>query len=376
MKTTRARLQAVLEALPRGAIIQGGDDHVVAVNQKFVDMFGLAGRVDVRPGAALAPVVDAVVATFEQAPSWIVQTTSEIAGRKMHRATEIPLTDGRVIRRDVEPLYGPDGEVLGSLWTAEDITEHKRREADLRRDNETLAELARQRNTFLATASHNLRTPLTSILSFCEILSDPVSGPLSDDQRGYLDAIRRNAVRMEGVLTTLMAATRARAVQLSLEFGEVDVARMVRNAVLDQMGTTSAAGVFVSIELHPGPALRGDEHRLEHVLANLVENAAKYTPAGGRIDVRATCDGHEWRVDVADTGIGVPAQYHEDIFDDFFRAPNAESGGFPGTGLGLTLTRDVVRRHGGELSVADHPGGGAVFTLVLPVAGPGPEHAP
>ncbi|MGH4028569.1 ATP-binding protein [Actinomycetota bacterium Odt1-20B] len=370
MQRARDRLQAVLEALPRAAIVQGGDDVVVNVNRRFVEMFGLEGRVDYAAGAPLGPVVDAVVETFAERPDWIVDTTHAIAARLIHRAAEIPLTDGRVIRRDVEPLYGPDGSPFGSLWTAEDITEERRREHALHRDNIELEELVRQRSEFLASASHSLRTPLTSVLSFCDLLTDPASGPLTDDQRDFLAAIRRNAERMERVMTTLMNATRMRISELPLEFGTVDVPRMLTHAVLDQESATAEAGVFVVLRCAEGPPLRGDEHRLEHAFANLLDNAAKYTPPGGRVEIDAAVDGPHWRVDVADTGIGVPESFREEIFSGFVRAPNAERGGYPGTGLGLMLSREIVRRHGGDLTVADAPGGGTVFTLTLPVAGP------
>lgn len=372
MDRERDRLQAVLEALPRAAIVQGGDEHVVAVNGRFVEMFGLAGRVAYEPGAPLGPVVEAVCDTFADRPAWAVESIHTIAARRIHRAAEIDLTDGRVIRRDVEPLYDSDGRPFGSLWTAEDITEDKRREHALRRDNEALAELARQRNEFLAAASHNLRTPLTSIISFCDLLADPASGPLDADRLEFLDAIRRNALRMATVITTLLDTTGMREPQLRLEFGEVDIARMLEHAVGDRMATLTEAGLFTVLSCEPGPPLYGDEHRLEHVLANLLENAAKYTPLGGvvAIDAAPQDGGAIWHIAVSDTGIGVPEAYREEIFSGFVRAPNAESGGFPGTGLGLTFSRDIVRRHGGELSVSDAPGGGAVFTLRLPVAGP------
>ncbi|MEV7542528.1 ATP-binding protein [Streptomyces sp. NPDC089915] len=375
MHNVPAQVQAVLEALPRAAIVQGGDERVIAVNRRFTEMFALdAAGVALDPGAPLGPVVDAVRATFAEGPAWTVDTAHAIAARRVHRAAEIRLADGRTIRRDVEPLYDDARNLLGSLWTAEDVTEEKRREHALERDNRTLAELARQRNEFLAHASHSLRTPLASVISFCELLADPVSGPLGPEQRGFLDAVHRNARRMERVIATLMETAVVRAPELSLEFGPVDVPRMLTHAVLDRIADTAAAGVFVVLAPVPGPPLHGDELRLANVLANLLENAAKFTPPGGTVTVTSAVDGGHWTVDVADTGIGVPEEYREEIFSGFFRAPNAENGGFAGTGLGLALSRDIVRRHGGDLTVADAPGreGGAVFTVRLPVAGPAP----
>ncbi|MFJ3876891.1 ATP-binding protein [Streptomyces sp. NPDC090077] len=385
MDRARDRLQAVLEALPRAAIVQDGAGHVVAANHRFVEMFDLDGTdggeageageagdgVDHRPGAPLAPVIDAVVAHLAHRPAWITESTPAILARRLHRVAEIELLDGRVLRRDVEPLYDEDGLPFGSLWTAEDVTDAKRRERALHRDNADLAELARRRNEFLATASHNLRTPLTSVLSFCDLLADPASGPLGAEQRAFLDAIRRNAVRMAGVVTTLLDTTLMRAPKAELEFGAVDVVGMLEHAVHDQLPALAGAGLFTVLDCAPGPPLRGDAHRLEQVLANLLDNAAKFTPRGGTLRVRAAPDGPHWQITVADTGIGVPEEYREEIFTGFVRAPNADRGDHPGTGLGLAFSRDVVRRHGGDLTAAGAPGGGAVFTLRLPLAGPG-----
>ncbi|MFE6691767.1 ATP-binding protein [Streptomyces sp. NPDC057743] len=372
MNHARDRLQAVLEALPRAAIVQSGDAHVVAVNRRFIELFGLDG-VDHSPGAPLWPVVEEVAGRFAVRPDPDGARSTALAARRVHRVAEFPLSDGRIIRRETAPLYDADGRPFGSLWTAEDVTEAKRREHALHRDNASLAELARRRNEFLATASHNLRTPLTSVLSFCDLLADPASGPLGPEQREFLAAIRRNAERMASVITELMETAVLREPRRRLEFGTVDVATMVEHAVLDRMPTLSAAGVFTVLRCRPGPPLHGDAHRLAQVLDNLLENAAKFTPPDGRVEVDAEADDDAWRIAVADTGIGVPEQYREEIFSGFVRAPNAEHGGYPGTGLGLAFSRDVVRRHGGELTVAGDPGQGAVFTVRLPFDRPGPD---
>ncbi|GHF35639.1 hypothetical protein GCM10010218_16230 [Streptomyces mashuensis] len=365
----RDRLQAVLEALPSAALVQSPQDRVLAVNRRFVDMFALDGRADLSPGAPLRPVVPLVRAAFATGAPPHPGPGELPAGRHVHRVAEIPLTDGRVLRREVEPLRHA-GAYLGALWLFADITDRKRREHDLERDNVALTELARQRNAFTAAASHELRTPLTSISSFGELLADPAFGPLTDEQRSFLDAIRRNAARMQRVISDLLLTTRMRAVGPELEFGPVDVPRMLMDALMDHMGEIGRAGLFAVLDCPPaGPPLRGDRHRLQHVLGNLLENAAKFTPAGGRITVRAAPVGVHWDIEVADTGIGIPEQYRTEIFSGFVRAPNA-TGAHPGTGLGLAIVRTVVQLHGGTVTAGGREGEGAVFRVRLPVAGP------
>ncbi|MFI9200376.1 sensor histidine kinase [Streptomyces sp. NPDC053048] len=335
----RDRLQAVLEALPAGALLQSPSDEVLAVNRKFEAMFGTDGR----PG--LSP------------------------GRHVHRVAEIALDDGRVLRREVEPLR-KGNEYLGALWMFTDISDAKRRERDLERDNRALTELARQRNTFTAAASHELRTPLSSISSFGELLADPAFGTLTAEQTSFLDAIRRNAQRMQRVISDLLLTTRLRATGPELEFAPVDVPDMLEDTLLDHMGAIERAGLFAVLDCERGPALRGDRHRLQHVLGNLLENAAKFTPAGGRVTVTAAPRGAHWDIEVADTGIGIPEEARHEIFTGFVRASNARSGGYPGTGLGLAIGRSVVEQHGGTISAGGREGEGAVFRIRLPIGGP------
>ncbi|MEV5505091.1 sensor histidine kinase [Streptomyces orinoci] len=365
----RDRLQAVVQALPAGAVLQGPADEVLAVNDRFIRMFDLAGRVELSPGAPMAPLVPLVRAFFPPDPGGPHSPEEILARRHGHRVAEIPLTDGRTIRREVEPLRQGDA-YLGALWLFTDVTERRRREHDLERDNRALTELARQRNAFTAAASHELRTPLTTVISFAELLTDPAFGALTAEQRGFVDAIRRNGERMQRVISDLLFTTRARATGLELEFGTVDVPAMLQDAVLEAL---CASPVFTVLHCSPGPPLRGDRHRLHHVLGNLLENAAKFTPPDGQITVTARPGPEHWLIEVADTGIGIPEDVRDKIFNGFYRAPNARTGGYPGTGLGLAICRTVVELHGGTLSVSGAEGEGAVFTIRLPLAGPPPE---
>ncbi|MBB4892455.1 signal transduction histidine kinase [Streptomyces olivoverticillatus] len=365
----RDRLQAVLEALPAGVLLQSPADEVLAVNRKFVEMFELEGRADLSPGASLQPLVPLVRAFFAEGGSGQRSPGEILAGRHVHRVAEIPLADGRLIRREVEPLrHGKT--YLGALWVFADITDAKRREHDLERDNLALAELAHQRNAFTAAASHELRTPLTSIVSFGELLADPAFGGLTAEQTSFIDAIRRNGERMQRVISDLLLTTRMRATGPELEFAPVDVPGMLEDAFLDHMRPLEQAGLFTVLDCTPGPALCGDRHRLQQVLGNLLENAVKFTPPGGRVTITAATRGDHWVIEIADTGIGIPEAYREEVFAGFVRAPNARKGGYPGTGLGLAISRTVVELHDGTLTAEAAPEGGAAFRIRLPVAGP------
>ncbi|MFT2019407.1 ATP-binding protein [Streptomyces sp. 796.1] len=392
----RARLVALLHTLPLAAVLADVDDRVVGANERFVRLFHLADRVDLAPGAPLGPVHDAVAELYAppyreryarphaepEAPAGPAGSEPSADGspaagappaadppRPLHRAADIPLADGRTIRRRLEPVR-QHGRVLGTLWTVQDITANKRAERDLERDNRALSELIRHRSAFAASASHELRTPLAAILSFCELLADPASGELTGEQQEFLAAVRRNAERMHAQINDLLAATTSSSAQLQMEYGWVRVPQLLERAVLDRSAALAEAAVFTSLTCTDGPELWADEHRLHAVLANLLENAAKFTPPGGSVSLTAAPGPAGWRIEVADTGIGVPAAYREEVFTGFVRAPNALHGGYPGTGIGLAVSRDVVRLHGGTLAVSGQEGTGAVFAIHLPYAGP------
>ncbi len=175
---------------------------------------------------------------------------------------------------------------------------------------------------------------------------------------------------MHTQISELLSATTTSSAQLQMEYGWVRVPRLLERAVLDRADALADAAVFTSLSCAEGPELWADEHRLHAVLANLLENAAKFTPAGGQVSLTAGPGPSGWEIEVADTGIGVPESYREEIFTGFVRAPNALRGGYPGTGLGLAVSRDVVRLHGGTLTVGGQEGAGAVFSIHLPYAGP------
>ncbi|GAA2089124.1 hypothetical protein GCM10009801_53240 [Streptomyces albiaxialis] len=364
-------LRAALQAAPLGVLCQGTDGRIVAANDALGGMFGLGPECDISPGAPARTVLEEIARRYVPGHP-AARTSPRDHAPRIRRVTEIPLRDGRVVNRETVPLQDGDAHV-GFLWTYRDVTEAKRTEHDLRRDNEDLERVLRERREFTATASHELRTPLAAVVSFCELLADPASGTLDVHQRDFLAAIARNAEHMRQVITRLLPASGApggAAGPHGLELGEVRVPRLLDHALAARTAAMEEAGVFLTVRCADGPPLRGDEHLLERVVTNLLGNAAKYTAAGGDVRLTAAPRGAAWEIEVADTGIGVPEESRNAIFQTFARAPNAERGGYPGSGIGLAVSHDIVRLHGGTLTVGGTEGEGAVFRLRLPLAGP------
>ena len=254
-------------------------------------------------------------------------------------------------------------------------------------DNARLYQQAQQalraRDRFLATVSHDLRTPLTAIKGYAQVLrraAARVAGPVAGRLDEGLTHIESTAGRMSGMVNELLDVARLELGQtLELDRARVDLTRLARRAVESQPAL-AAERIVVRVEAGAEELVgRWDAARLERVLENLLSNAEKYSPDGGEIGVRLAREEDEsgvWAVlAVEDRGIGVPAADLPHVFDRFYRATNA-SGRIPGSGLGLAGVRDVVERHGGRVTVESQEGKGSSFAVRLPLDPSAAEEQP
>jgi signal transduction histidine kinase/CHASE3 domain sensor protein len=252
-----------------------------------------------------------------------------------------------------------------------------------------LQELDRQKTDFLSTVSHELRTPLTSIRGYLELIRDGDAGPVPGAVLGMLDVVDRNAGRLSALIEDLLVLSRIESGTYGARTpadAEADVSAVVRGVVrsLLPQATTAAVTLEATGDLGAG-ALRArlPEPELERVVLNLVSNAVKFTPAGGRVTIDVSVDAATNMnmdadtqaadsgaglvvVSVQDTGMGIPAEEQEHLFDRFFRASNAVRDAVPGTGLGLAIVRGVVQHHGGQVSLRSVPGEGTCVSVRLP----------
>jgi signal transduction histidine kinase len=236
-----------------------------------------------------------------------------------------------------------------------------RPDQDRSRDNTLHADLDDRRAEFLAVVSHELRTPLTSIVSFSELLRGESDG-LSADGGRFLDIIERNADRLLRLIDDLLMLNRLEGGALPLEMSWVSVPALAEDAVRSAVAVAGKSGVTIHLDRGEGPRARADPRRLLQVLDNLIGNAVKFSPAGGLVRVSTEYTGGSWRVDVADTGIGIPPKEAARLFDAFVRGSNARIAGLPGTGLGLSIVKALVEMHGGPVTVDSTIGQGTTFS--------------
>ncbi|HET8656449.1 MAG TPA: ATP-binding protein [Longimicrobiaceae bacterium] len=230
------------------------------------------------------------------------------------------------------------------------------------------------KSTFLAVMSHELRTPLNAISGYIQILEMEIHGPLTDAQRDDLGRIGRSQRHLLGLINDILNLSRIEAGRIEYQIESVPVEEIVAGVtpmIEPQLGRKNVA---FTVDVEPGSVVRADREKAQQVLINLLGNAAKFTPAGGRVRLDAApANGGADRllIRVSDTGIGIRPEELSSVFEPFVRANNSRTRGTEGSGLGLAISRQMARGMGGELTAESTPGEGSVFTLALPTgAGP------
>lgn len=267
---------------------------------------------------------------------------------------------GLVNMRSGKVLLGiiatPFQEQAGCLVLVQDLTEVRKQET-VRRD-------------FMANLSHELRTPVASIKALSETLRD---GAVRDTAVAgdFLDKINLEADRLAQMVQEMGDLSRIESGEAPLQRSPVNMAGVAARVVDRLRPQADRAGLQMGVDVNPGlPAVSADAARIEQVLVNLVHNAIKFTPPGGKVDITARTEGDRLVVSVSDTGVGIPEDDLPRVFERFYKADKARAGG--GTGLGLAIARHVVEAHGGRIWVESVEGEGATFSFSLPASPSGP----
>ncbi len=328
-------------------------------------------------------------------------------GEPVQKEYRIVLPDGSVrwIGSRAFPVRNESGEVYRIAGIAEDITERKHSEVELRKAWETEKELNELKSRFVSMVSHEFRNPICSIVMSVELLEKFGALATEEKKRDYLHRIKAAARQMTDLLENVLVIGRAEAGKLEFAPAPVDVEAFCRDLV-EQMQLSAgsrhtvsfssqsfAAGVVegrgfsdaIRRSTREGDAIRRstrekdairrstreaklpclDEKLLRHILGNLLSNAVKYSPEGGTVRLSLSCEGGEVVFEIADQGIGIPSDDLPHLFESFHRAANV--GKIPGTGLGLAIVKRAVELHGGEISVRSEVGAGTTFSVRLPV---------
>ncbi|MDP9304048.1 MAG: HAMP domain-containing histidine kinase [Actinomycetota bacterium] len=240
------------------------------------------------------------------------------------------------------------------------------REQALRETTDRLLHLDRLKDQFIATVSHELRTPLTSIHGYLDLLVGDEAGELSDEQRHFLSIAERNTDRLRRLVDDLLLVSELDAGKLRLELGDVDLRALAHESLESARPRAEEGGITLEFLAESPLCLTGDKMRLGQLLDNVISNALKFTPQGGRVSVRTSRSNGSAVLEVEDTGMGIPAGEQEHLFDRFFRTQAAEQDAIQGSGLGLAISQAIAQAHGGLIEVTSAENAGATFRIVFP----------
>jgi two-component system phosphate regulon sensor histidine kinase PhoR len=346
LASEKNRITAILESMQAGVLATDSEGRVTLMNQALarileVDTQACQGRkaLEIVRNAELKGIFDTVLTEK----------------RELTATLELTLSSPRSFEIVAVPLYETSPHLAGVVAVLHDITRQKKLET-IRKD-------------FVANVSHELRTPLTSIRGFAETL---LEGALEDEKnnRRFVEIIKNHAMHLSNLTMDLLTLATLESDTIALNYEPVDFESLLREAVesIKPLGSEKEQEVTLSIadEL---PVIEADREKLRQVLRNLLDNAIKFTPEGGRIYVEAalSSNGRSIEVHVRDSGIGIPSSDLPRIFERFYRVDKARSRDQGGTGLGLAIVKHIVEAHKGKVDVKSSLGQGSDFGFSLPV---------
>jgi PAS domain S-box-containing protein len=357
----RHRLTAIVESSSDAIVTKGLDGTILSWNSGAEEIYGHSAD------EAIGQSMDLVLAPHRRAEEREIFARAREGEGVEDYETERVRTGGQIVdvSLTVSPIRDATGRIIGTSTIARDISERKRAEEDLKAARE---EADRLKQEFFELVSHDLRTPLASIKGYSELLAGGAAGDLPVKAKQFIEVIERNTGRLERLVGDLLFAAQLDAGRFTFENDEVDLTTVVMDCVEAAVPRAEEEGIDLNVESHAGVHCRGDAGRLGQLLDNLISNAIKYTPEGGKVMVALEHRDGEAIITVQDTGMGIPEQEQEFLFNRFFRSSGAISNAIPGVGLGLTIVKAIAEAHGGTVAFDSKERLGTQFWVKLPEA--------
>ncbi len=355
-----SRQTAILEAVADGVLVTDPANKISFVNASAERILSLAAD------QLIGEPVENFAGLFgKSTQTWVKAVQEWSQNPDLHHAGEmyaeqISLETGQVVLVHLSPVIWRN-EFLGTVSIFRDITHE--------------VEVDRLKSEFVATVSHELRTPMTSIRGYVDILLMGAAGALSENQSHFLEIVKNNTERLNVLVNDLLDVSRIEAGRVSLSIQPVDLVEMSREIVSGFIKRSQDENKAMEISIHTEesiPRALADTERIWQVIDNLVDNAYNYTPADGKIQVSLRKNNGMVQIDVKDTGIGIPIEQQERVFDRFFRGEDPLVLATPGTGLGLSIVKQLVEMHRGQIWMfsTGAPGQGSTFSFTVPAYQP------
>jgi two-component system, NtrC family, sensor histidine kinase KinB len=341
--------QAAIDSLSDPVLILGIEGDLRHTNQAAAAMLRLDPEAE---GAeALRAADPSVRDAVEAVRRHVVGGRGAFTPRGLEDAFPVKAPEGdRHLLPRGSAVYGEGGAIVGVTVVLQDVSR--------------LLRFDELKNNLVATVAHEFRTPLTSLHMAIHLCVEEVVGPLTEKQADLLHAAREDCARLQSIVDELLDLSRIQAGRIQLRPVPLDIERLVQEALEPHRPAAAQRGVDLRSEVLPGTGhVIADPERAHLVFTNLVTNAIRHSPPGTQVIVAATRTGSTVRFTVTDTGPGIPREYHQAIFDRFFRLPGSTTGA---AGLGLFIARELIRAHRGDIGVDSEPGQGSTFWFTLP----------
>jgi PAS domain S-box-containing protein len=345
------RLRATVQILPIGAIVTDEKEKILNVNERFCQMFDIQETAEALSGMQLADMLAVAKRQTQQPEFYIERLRKTIEKRQEKLGEEIEMCSGRILLRDYLPIFA-QGRARGHLFLYRDVTQERRIDA--------------AKSEFMSLASHQLRTPLTSVRWAIGRLAKQLLPRVTDTEAKLFATAKSAIAHMADSIDTMLQISRIEAGKISPRWSDVDVAALLKRLTEQHRDTAAKAGIALSVRSPDSLVSYTDAGMLEEILVNLLSNAIKYTPHGGSVELIGDAGDREMKITVSDTGYGIPSHQQKKIFTKFFRAENILRMHTDGTGLGLYLSSRLADIIGASLTFESRENEGTTFRLAVP----------
>jgi PAS domain S-box-containing protein len=374
LKRTEELLEGVLNGIGEGIIVVDGDFKILSANEGYLDRMGM-GKDEVIGNYCYRISHKRETPCSEKEHHCPVRETYKTG--KPARTTHIHYDrNGKEIFVEVNsyPILDASGQVKNVIESVVDITEQVELEKELHHSYKKLEKaynelkaLDSMKDEFISNVSHELKTPITSIRGFTELLYDGKLGDTNEKQKEALDVIIKNIDRLTRLIDNLLDLSAIRGKKMEFEFHEVPLGEVLRETLDTVRNSAKSKGLSLIYQV-PGnlPPVWGDRDRLVQVFTNVLDNAVKFTPQGGDITVKVAEKGDLVETRIKDTGYGMPEGKIPRLFDQFFQVDASLTRKVGGAGLGLFITKNIVDGHEGRIKINSKPGNGTEVIITLP----------
>jgi PAS domain S-box-containing protein len=312
----------------------------------------------------------------EKSHSKVLNIIEDLRSRKAegHHRMNVQMVDGKFYDNTYSAVWGPGNEYLGTIVVTQEVTERKRAEetckealSELQRKNEELKNLDQLKDNFLSNVSHELKTPMISVMGYMGMILKEKVGTLNEQQKTFLETSYKNLLKLGKTIDDLLDLAELGIKKKTFAVESVDLSKVIEFSCSTIEPLAKEHQIHVEAQFPPESVMvLGIEDKLNQLFDNLLTNAIKYNREGGRITITLYQDPESAYVRIADTGIGISHHAVKDVFKRHFREETKPLGNMRGLGIGLSLVQEIVKLHGGEIALKSEAERGTTFTVMLP----------